>query len=110
MSAVAKLFSLIWRNMITHIKKRVPDFALIASSFALFMLSRYFADGYATQSGAAMHGVLVPPGPQHYHDLQHYAYSGILVFSVVSIFLKRWVAALVCLGFYAWALFSDVTY
>jgi hypothetical protein len=96
--------------MITHIKKRVPDVALVAIAFALFMLSRYFAGGYATQSGAAMHGLPVSPGPQHYHDLQHYAYTGALALAVVCLVLKRWLAAVICVGVYVYALFTDITF
>jgi hypothetical protein len=93
-----------------QVKKKIPDVALVAGSFTLFMLSRLYADRYAAQSGAAFRDLPVAPSPQHFHDLQNYAYSSILVLAVVCLFLKRWVAALVCLGFYVWAMFTDVTY
>jgi hypothetical protein len=45
------------------VKKRIPDVAFAAASFALFMLSRFFGDKYAVQSAAASHGLPVSPVP-----------------------------------------------
>jgi hypothetical protein len=96
--------------MSTHIKKRVSGFALAALAFVFFLLSRYFAERYSVQSGAAMHRLPVSPGPQHYHDLEHYAYFAILLLAVVCLFLKRWLVAVISIALFVLAFFTDVTY